>query len=229
MLRKGKVVFFDIDGTLTVHNTNGWIKISEIIGGEMMVKEHFNNFMQWRNKELTTELFLEATCKMWQRNPHNFMEILEELQPQFRDETVETLKELQGRGSDVVLVSSAYLPYVKQVGEKLGIEKYFANGDILTDENHRILEIINFAGNETELKLEQVRNHLQMHELEAHEAWFVGNDKNDLLALEHVGRGFLIGDLEIGASEKITRIESLSEVHKAISFNDEINSGFKFY
>lgn len=184
LTHKPKVIFCDVDKTLTKGNT--WFALTEALHGD--VEKHFQLYSQYMKESISFEEMKKGLFEMWEEGygAKISKRVLEDIlfRIQLRGEVFSTFLELRNKGYTLCLVSSSIDIFVKMVAERLQLENWFANAHLVfDDENHWI--DFSYDKNEAELKLKQIREFLQTNNIAENECLVIGEGAGEVELFKH--------------------------------------------
>lgn len=203
-----KVIFFDLDGTLTPGST--WLLLNQRLGitpeeDKYLFEQYLDQKLEYNN--WTKELFRihQSRGQVTKNELVSFIETIE-----LRPDALSTIQTLQSKGYTVVLVSGSVDLIVEEMAKRLGIVEWLACSQLAFDEKGTLSDIIS-TGDEADSKLGLVLNYLSHHNLSPADAVAVGDGGNEW-ELFKVMKGVLLG-----ANEKLKplawkQVENLSEI-----------------
>lgn len=174
-----RLVVFDVDGTLTVHNSSWW-KLHEVFGTHDKGDQYYRDFFAGK---ISYREWAALDAKLWRGR------LLSEVE-KIADETevmpgaIEAVQELKRRGVKVAILSGGIDILANRIAEKVGIDyvlvnRILHNDGIITGE---VDVLVGWGGKAKEI--EEVASHFG---IDLSETAFVGDGKNDMSVFPVVG------------------------------------------
>jgi len=188
---KIKHVCFDLNRTLISENT--WLELNKAMGMTEEEDQHFFNLYQ--AGKLSYVNWQKELEKIYVSRGRAFKE---NIIPVVFDYTYnpgakEVVNYLKSKGYLLSLLSGSIDLLVEKVAGELGIEYWFTNNKFVFDENDYLKEI-KCLGDDSEVKVDQLKNLCQNLEVEVTETACVGDGDNDAGIFKLTGRGITFKD-----------------------------------
>ncbi len=203
-----KVIFFDLDGTLTPDST--WFLLNQKLGltaeeDKKLFEQYLQNNLQYN--DWTKEIFRLHKS----RSSITKGEIISLVQTiELREDAEQTINALKEKGYKLVIISGSVDLIVSEMAKRVGIDEWLACSQLAFDE-HDVLSDIISTGDEADSKLGLALNYLSHKELSAEDAIAIGDGGNEW-ELFKVMKGVLLGGNEKLKPLAWKQIGTLSEV-----------------
>ncbi len=183
-LTKPKLIVFDVDKTLTGVTT--WYYLTEALGGD--IEQHFQLYSRYKKGELDFDTVCNELMTMYSK-AHGKAITRKELydvffQLRLKGEAFSTFSDIKERGIALALISSSIDMFVEMVAERLQIEHWYANSQLVFNEKDEWVRF-EYDRNEAELKLTQLQELQKKLDLSADEIWVVGDGRSDMLLFKN--------------------------------------------
>ncbi|TFF94744.1 HAD family hydrolase [Candidatus Thorarchaeota archaeon] len=173
------LVVFDVDGTLTEHNSIWW-RLHEVFGTTQDGKKFFDQFFAG---EITYQEWADLDAGLWsERSVDEIMAVVHatELVPG----AAETVEELKNRGLEVAILSGGLNFLADDIARRVNIDYVLTNeleakDGVLTG---RVRVRVGWGE-----KVEEIKEILRHFDTEFERTVFVGDGKNDISVLKKVG------------------------------------------
>lgn len=179
LTHKPKVIFCDVDKTLT--NGNTWFALTTALHGD--VEKHFQLYSAFMKDKISFEEMKKGLFEMWEAGygAKISKKVLEDIffRIQLRGEAFSTFAELRNQGYILCLVSSGIDLFVKMVAERLQLEHWYANSELIFDENGNWTDF-KYDKNEADLKLKQLQEFVQKHNIDESECLILGDGSGEI-------------------------------------------------
>ncbi|MHA1481777.1 MAG: HAD family hydrolase [Candidatus Thorarchaeota archaeon] len=174
-----RLVVFDVDGTLTQHNSS-WERLHEVFD---VVEEGKKFYAQYFAGEISYQEWADLDAGLWAGKPVSEIEKIAEetkLVPGAR----ETVQKLKDRGINVAILSGGIDILANRVAQQVGIDYVLVNkvhheNGIL---NGKIEVLVGWGGKAIEIR--QITEH---YETPLDETAFIGDGRNDISVFGVVG------------------------------------------
>jgi HAD superfamily phosphoserine phosphatase-like hydrolase len=184
LTKQPKVIFCDVDKTLTRGNT--WFTLTSELHGD--VEKHFQLYSAYLKGKIALEEMKKGLFAMWEEGygAKISRRVLEDIlfKVQLRGEAFSTFSELRNLGYKLCLVSSSMDMFVKMVAERLQLEDWYANAQFIFDEENRWVDFT-YDKNEAELKLKQIREYLDKHDIKDDQCLVLGRGPGEIELFKH--------------------------------------------
>ena len=213
-MEKIKAVVFDIDGTIAPDVS--WLLMTRDLGAS--VEDHKKIFNSFLDGKISHDDSREKLIKLWRDTGNatrlNLEKIFTNL-PIF-PEAKELIAFLQGKGVIVAFITGSMDVFAKITAEKLSVENYYANGELVFDGSNNLTDF-HYPLDPSKKKLELFNNFSNKFSLSPEEVVVVGDSDNDIHIFVKTKKGIMIGkEPEILAEVAWKQVRSLSEVSSLI-------------
>jgi len=203
-----KVIFFDLDGTLTPESS--WYLLNMRLGiSPAEDKELFDKYLKEsiQYNDWTKELFRihKSRGSITRDELVSFIETIE-----LRPDALSTISQLQQKGFTIVLVSGSVDLVVDIMANRLGIKEWLACSRLVFDEQEILSEIIS-TGDEADSKYGLAMKYLSEHALTTDDAIAVGDGGNEWELFKAM-KGILLGSNEKLKPLAWKQVDTLSEI-----------------
>jgi len=214
MLRKEiETIILDVDGTLS--EDISWLKLTQGLGA--FPDEHAEIFEQFKKGILTYPEAKRKLISLWQVTGNANKKYMEEM---FRswglkedaEETVAYLKETYR----LCLISGAVDLYVGVVADKLGVADWYANTELVWDENGNLVDF-NYFADQAGKKLEQFNEYVAKNNLQKDRCAVVGDGDSDIALFRELRFGIAVNknpheELESLAYKSVKKLREIKEI-----------------
>lgn len=211
--KRVKTIIFDIDGTLS--DNISWLELTEGLGaspktllhlltklrsGKLRYNEAKNKVVTlWKNTGNANRPYMKKMFNSWKLKKDAYS-------------TIDYLK----KSYRICLISGSVDLYVKSVADKLGIIDWYANTELIWDNNDNLIDI-NYFPNQSQKKLEQFRSFITKYSLDINKCAVVGDGDSDIELFKELPYGFAINknpypELEALAIKNISNLSQLKEI-----------------
>jgi HAD superfamily phosphoserine phosphatase-like hydrolase len=203
-----KVIFFDLDGTLTPDST--WLLLNQKLG--ITPEEDKALFEQYLTDTFAYNDWIKELVALYQsRTPVTRREIIELAETtHLRPDAVATVLALREKGYRVILLSGSVDGIVGTIATALGIDEWFACSTLVFDENDMLVGIESM-GDEAPAKLAIVQSYIATNSIDI-ENCFAIDDGGNGIELFKVMKGILLGGNEKLKPLAWKQVETLSEI-----------------
>lgn len=174
-----RLVVFDVDGTLTTHNSS-WERLHQVFGVEEEGKKYYADYFAGK---INYQEWADLDAGLWAGKPLSLIEEIarESVLVPSAKETVDALKK---RGVQVAILSGGIDILANRVAERVGIDYVLVNkvhheNGVLTGE---VEVLVGWGGKAIEIR--QITEHFGVT---LSETAFVGDGKNDIPVFGVVG------------------------------------------
>jgi HAD superfamily phosphoserine phosphatase-like hydrolase len=184
-------VIFDVDGTLTPQTS--WEALTEALG--CPVKHLRSIYLNHKNGEIDSVTAERQVLELWCRTGPPTRDELLDIFSSFpmRPEAGELIGWLKDRGYKLCIISGSMDLYVYSIALRLGVTEYFFNTELVFNEREKLVDL-NYHLNQSNKKVEQLKQYLGQHKIALHEVAVVGNGANDIGLFEYTRHGILLED-----------------------------------
>jgi len=214
-MAKIKAVTFDIDTTLTYGSS--WTIITRELSAS--VKTHEFIYKELKENKISYKQAKEQLLNLWKAtgndNKNFFTKIFKNIY--FKKGAQEIITYLKSKGIIICLITGSVDLYAKTIAERLGIDNYFANTELVWDKNNKLVDF-HYDINQSAKKLKQFLHFCSQQKINTNDFYVVGDDENDIDLFKFTKKGIAI------ESEKIDKlkpyawkvINNLSEIKKLV-------------
>ncbi len=179
LTHKPKVIFCDVDKTLTVGDV--WYGLTSALHGD--VEKHFEFYSSYQKGLLTFEQMKQKLFDMWITGYNSAIprRVLEDIffKVSLRGETFSFFIDLRNRGYKVCLISNYMDIFVRQVAQKLQIEDWYASAEFLFDKQNNWVDYTEDP-DERGFKVRKVEEYLKQHSLGSGECVVLGSGHEEI-------------------------------------------------
>lgn len=207
-----KVIFFDLDGTLTPQST--WLLLNQKLG--ITPEEDKQLFDQYLAHTLQ---YNDWTKKLFEihhsRGSITRDEIIAFVQTiEVRPDALDTITALKSKEYKLVLISGSVDVIVSEMAKRLGIDEWLACSQLAFDETGILSDIIS-TGDEADSKLGLALNYLSHNALTTDDAIAIGDGGNEWELFKAM-KGILLGTNEKLKALAWKQVQTLSEIKDII-------------
>lgn len=193
-VRTIKAVIFDIDGTLTEHNS--WYAFTRDIGGSEA--EHLAIYEGQRNGSIGFDEAKQKLLEMWQSsgkaNRKDITSIFNKWD--IRPEAYPLAKWLHASGYRICLITGSVKIYASIIARRLGVKDYYANADLYFNEKDE-LEAFHYDTDQAAVKVDQFTEFCKKYKLKPDECIAVGDGENDIGLFKMTEKGILVDNNKV--------------------------------
>lgn len=212
-------IVLDIDGTLS--NEVSWLKLTEFLGAS--IESHKKIFDDYKNSITDYPTAKSKLIKLWHdtgnANRSKMLKIFRSWV--LRSDAKEIVEYLRAKGYRLCIMSGSVDLYVQSVAEKLGIPDYYANTELVFDEEGGLIDFHYFI-NQAETKFQHFSEFAQNNRLSTKECAIIGNGDSDVILFRELGYGVAV-DHDIHEEVKEYADEVISELSEIKKIFGEIN------
>ncbi len=204
-----KVIFFDLDGTLTPQPT--WLALNMKLG--ISIEEDKDLFEKYLKEKLAYRDWIDALMLLYKRNSLITKDELVALAQDvvLRPDAQGVVNDAKAKGYTVAIISGSIDSIVATIAQKLGIDIWFSKSTVVFNENNEFINIETMVGDERDGKLKLVGDFCEKHGVDIKEIICVEDGGNGLELFKHA-KGILLGDNKELAPYAWKQVESLSEI-----------------
>ena len=203
-----KVIFFDLDGTLTPQFT--WYDFNLLLG--ITPEEDTKLFDQYVKGELKYTDWIAEVIRIHKSRASVTKEEIVAFAGSLplRDDAQEIIKLLQQKGYVIILISGSVDVVVETIAKRLGIQDWLACSTLVFDDQN-LLTNITSIGDESDAKLSLVKKYLEAKNIGLENCISIGDGGNELENFK-VMKGILFGNNQTLAPFAWKQVETLSEI-----------------
>ncbi len=204
-----KVIFFDLDGTLTPQSS--WFLLNQYLG--VTPEEDHTLFEDYLKDTVSYKEWMSALVDLYNRRELVSREDLISFADTIviRDEAQYAIDAAKAKGYTVAMISGALDILVETIAQKLGIDVWFAKTKAIFDEEGNFIDMDSSTEGERDGKLHLVEAYCRDNNLDIKEVICVEDGGNGLELFKHA-KGILLGDNKDLAPLAWKRVDSLSEI-----------------
>ncbi len=206
-------IIFDVDGTLSEEVS--WLKLTDGLGASS--ETHAQIFAKFKNGELKYPEAKQKLISLWQETGNANKGYMEDMFRSWnlKGDAVETMEYLKA-SYRICLMSGAVDLYVKVVAEKLGIDHWYANTELVWDEVGNLIDFHYFA-DQSEKKLEHFYEYIAKFGLLTCQCAVVGDGDSDIALFRELPFGVAVNkqpnsELEALATRTISDLSELQGI-----------------
>jgi len=190
-MKKIVAVIFDVDGTLT--EGVSWTTLTEQMGASKA--EHMVIFEAFGKGEISYPEAKRSLLDLWQKTGNANKQFIEAAFARLpiRKEAPSVISWLKEQGYIICLITGSMNVYAGQVAERLGVEHWYANTELIFDAGGELVDF-NYELDQSPKKLEHFNEFCEAMEVDPTDCLMVGDSDNDIHLFEVTGNGVLIGD-----------------------------------
>jgi len=207
-----KVIFLDLDGTVTPDST--WLHFNIKLGitqeeDEALFHKYLKEHLQYN--DWTKELFRIHSSR-GSITKAELKEFTTELE--IRSDAKETVSALKEKGWHIVLLSGSVDLIVESIAKRLGVDDWRACSQLVFSDEEKLSDIVS-SGDESNAKLAIAREYLAKNNIATENAIAIGDGGNDQDLFKNM-KGILLGSNEKLKPLAWKQVESLSEIIELI-------------
>lgn len=188
-MRKYKAVIFDIDGTLTRHNS--WRSFTHGIGAS--VEDHMKIYGDHLSGKISLEESKRLLLKMWQAtgkaNRSNIDRLYEEWF--IREDAQELIDWLRSQQYRIYLITGSVGIYAQHIAARLGVADYISSAELYFNDAGDLVDF-HYTADQGAAKLVQMQDYCNHQRIQPNECVPVGDGDNDIELFRVTGNGILI-------------------------------------
>jgi len=184
-----RAVVFDVDGVL--FDGNSWLALTEGLG--CSVEDHAELYRQGRTRELNWHQAERKLVGMYQASGNATKDFITNLcaSHQLRPEARDVVAYLKSKGYALCLISGSFDINIETTAKQLGIENWYANAAMVFDQAGNLERII-YHGDQSQVKVAQLKEFCQEAGINPTECAFVGDSENDIGVFQITGHGIAV-------------------------------------
>jgi HAD superfamily phosphoserine phosphatase-like hydrolase len=215
MILKDKIttIIFDVDGTLSEEVS--WLKLTQGLGGSP--EEHADIFDRFKKGKLTYPEAKRQLILLWQDTGNANKTFMTQmfLSWSLKHDAEETITYLK-QNYRVCLMSGAVDLYVKIVAEKIGITDWYANTELIWNEENNLVDF-NYHADQAQKKLEHFKDYISKNNIKRGECAIVGDGDSDLALFKELKYGIAVNkdpypELESLAFKSVKNLIELKKI-----------------
>jgi HAD superfamily phosphoserine phosphatase-like hydrolase len=183
-----KTIIFDVDGTLSEEVS--WLKLTNGLGAS--ADEHAQIFARMKAEQLTYPEAKELLIKLWQYTGNANKRYMENMFRSWdlKHDAVDTINYLKG-SYRICLMSGAVDLYVAVVADKLGIEDWYANTELVWDDQGNLIDF-HYHVDQAAKKLEHLHEYVKKNQLDIKKCAVVGDGDSDIAIFQVLPYGIAV-------------------------------------
>ena len=184
-----KAVIFDIDGTISPEIS--WVALTRDLGAS--VEEHDMIFKRFLSGDLSYEDSKKQLIEMWNKTGNANKTYITHLFHQWTlyPEASELFSYLHKRQIITCLITGSFDLYAQVFAKRLGVKHFYANTKLLWDEKGNLMDF-DYVKNQSEEKVNHLKEFCKTTLLSADECIVVGDDDNDTGIFTLTGKGISV-------------------------------------
>ena len=208
-----ETIIFDVDGTLSEEVS--WLKLTHGLGAS--ADEHTQIFESMKAREITYPKAKGLLIKLWQKTRNANKAYMEKMFRSWKlkhdaSVTINYLKETYR----ICLMSGSVDLYVSIVADKLGVEDWYANTELVWDKEGNLIDF-HYHANQAEKKLEHLKEYVESKGLNIKRCAIVGDGDSDIALFQELPYGIAVNKesypaLEALAYKTVTDLSELREI-----------------
>ena len=211
-----KAVIFDLDGTLTEHNS--WFEFTKFFGAS--VDDHIKIYKDALAGKISLEESKQKLIKMWQQSENANEKSINDLFASWsvKHDALRVVEWLQNSGFRVGIITGSMKQYVKYVAKALSLDDYYSSAELMYDENGLLIDF-DYSINQSAVKLVQLEQFCRRYGLGMSDCIVVGDGDNDIDIFKETNRGiFIEGEMSSESLRKVAwkSVAQLSEIIEII-------------
>lgn len=184
-----KAVVFDMDGTLTEHNS--WLEFSKALG--VSAKDHIKIYKDTITGKIGLDQSKRLLLDMWQISENANEAYIQKL---FESWTIKKDAEyvnnwLIHKGVKTCIISGSVKQCAEVVAKKIGIDTVYTSAKLHYDSNG-LLSAFDYVIDQAAVKLDHLKQFCKENDLSINECIVVGDGDNDIALFEATKRGIFV-------------------------------------
>ena len=174
---KIKAVVFDVDGV--IFDGNSWLALTKGLGCSL--EDHAELYKQARAGELNWQQAERKLVAMYQASGRANRDFISKLcaSHKLRPEARDVFEYLKGKGYILCLISGSFDIHVEAAAKQLGVGHWYANATLVFDKVDDLEKVI-YYGDQSQVKVDQLKEFCQKVGIAPTECVFVGDSDNDI-------------------------------------------------
>jgi len=208
-----RIIFFDIDNTLT--EDNSWERLN--IAAGITVEEDNALYKKFSAGEISYQEWTKQLEYLYNSRQILNHEIAQKALINFtiRPDAKSTIKQLQALGYEVVLLTGGFKATAKKLAEEMEIQNFIYVTDLLFRDEHAIH--LESKGEEGIAKLRLANEYCDIQNVSIKSQWAVGDSSNDIPLFKVVERSFTFTWSKDNVKDAATdQIDELGDILKKI-------------
>lgn len=203
-----KVIFLDLDGTLTPQST--WEELNLLLG--ITGEEDHALFLQYLEGKFEYKAWIAELVRLYRERKIVSREEITALAGtiELRPDTLSTIAALKEKGCHLVLISGSVDTIVETISKKVGTDAWLACSQAVFNEAGILTDIVS-GGDEGSAKLKLAQEYARASDLDIAKAYVVGDGGNEKDLFE-ISKGILLGSNEKLQPLAWKVVGSLSEI-----------------
>ena len=204
-----KVIFLDLDGTLTPQST--WLLLNQRLG--ITAEEDHALFEQYLQEAFDYKGWMDELMNLYKRNPlvtkddlKTFADTIE-----IRGDAHTAIEAIKAKGYTVAIISGALDAVVQTIATKLGIDIWFAKTSAIFDDQEQFVNVATQGDGERDEKLRIVETYCVENGIDIKEVICVEDGGNGLELFKYC-KGILLGNNSELAPLAWKQVQNLSEI-----------------
>ncbi len=183
-----KTVILDIDGTLSTEVS--WLQLTQSLGASR--EEHIQIFERFTKNEIDYPTAKTILIDLWKSTGKANRESMTQIfySWKLKDDALDVVEYLKTKYK-VCLMSGSVDLYVRVVAEKLSVSDWYANTELVFDENDNLIDF-NYFRNQAEKKLQHLDEYLTKNNLSKEACVIIGNGDSDIALFKELPYGIAV-------------------------------------
>mgnify|MGYP000305274543 CR=1 FL=1 len=206
--QKQKTIFFDLDGTLTIHST--WYALNVRLG--ITPEEDRDLFERYLKGGFSYDLWTASLVEIYRaRSVVTRSDIVALAQSvELRSDAQEVVNALTQKGYHIVILSGSVDTIVETIAKRLGVTEWYSTSRLVFNENDQLVDII-ASGDEAPAKDILAKRYAQDEGVVLADCYTIDDGGNGLELFKNT-QGILLGDNEMLKPFAKHVVATLSEI-----------------
>lgn len=184
-----KAVIFDMDGTLTEHNS--WFEFSRALG--VPVKDHATVYKDAVGGKISLDRSKRLLLDMWRKSENANEAYINELFSSWeaKKDAKYVVDWLKSKGYKTCIISGSLRQCAEATANKLDIDYFYTSSELHYDSNG-LLNEFDYVIDQASAKLDHLKQFCKENNLFVNECIVVGDGDNDISLFEATKRGIFV-------------------------------------
>lgn len=198
-MRKLGAIAFDIDGTLTDHNS--WFSFTEELGGSKA--EHMAIYEMLVLGAIELDDAKEQLVSMWGKEGRANKQSIIEMYKKWsvRKDAYPLFEWISTNNIPVCLITGATKQYAEVIATELGVVDYYASSELVFDSNNNLTSF-NYEVDQSGAKERHFAEFCEKYSVSIEDCVPVGDSSNDIGIFQLTGNGILL-DIDSSAKQPL--------------------------
>ncbi len=207
-----KLIFIDLDGTLTPEST--WFVLNLKLG--ITPEEDKALFERYLQNDLLYKDWINELVRLYKEHEPVSREAIVSLADtiELRADALTTVQAIKEKGYHIVLISGSVDIIVEAIANKLGFDNWLVCSKLVFDESEILVDIVS-NGDEGLVKANLAKKYCNEHNFSLENAFVVGDGGNEK-ELFQIAKGILLGSNEKLKPLAWKVVDNLSEIPELI-------------